>query len=180
METMAYSRKQIEQGIVAADALISIRAPGDNSIKIDPTLFGNEIFVLEFDDVPKLEYVDDKGRKWIGPTEKQISDVMEYCRVLLKRKTVDFIAVHCQQGKSRSAAIALVILVDHLGPEREDEAVEMLLRQDPEERLCFNPGIIRMADKLLNRNGAIEKALELRCRPFKTWRRYWINRGAIE
>jgi predicted protein tyrosine phosphatase len=180
MEVMVFPRKEIENDMAAADALISIRAPGDNSIKIDPTLFDNEIFILEFDDVPVLEWTDDKGRTWHGPTEKQITDVLNFYRDLISRKKIEFIALHCQQGKSRSAAIALTIMADFLGKGREAEAVESVLLHDHEHKLCFNPGIIRMADKILNQGTAIENALELRCQPFKKWKKYWIDKGAIK
>jgi protein-tyrosine phosphatase len=41
------------------------------------------------------------------------------------------IAVHCEHGKGRSAAIALALLVDHLGDGRERDAVNALLRLMP-------------------------------------------------
>lgn len=64
--------------------------------------------------------------------------------------------VHCLQGQSRSAAIALGIIADRLGAGREAEAVATLLRIRS-SAVC-NRLIVRYCDTLLARKGELLKA----------------------
>jgi hypothetical protein len=83
------------------------------------------------------------------------------------------IAVHCEHGRSRSAAIALALLADHLGPGREQDAVNTLLRHDIEGRLHPNPLIISLTDDCLFRYGRIDAALVALSPRYAAWRKFW-------
>ena len=65
--------------------------------------------------------------------------------------------VHCQHGIGRSAAIALAIITDRLGPGKESEAVDMLLALRPE----VTPNLVALAhaDQILGREGRLIAAL---------------------
>lgn len=63
--------------------------------------------------------------------------------------------VHCHQGQSRSAAVALGIIADRLGKGREREAVAALLAIRPTS-VC-NTLVLRHADDLLGRGGELIK-----------------------
>lgn len=77
--------------------------------------------------------------------------------------------IHCHAGISRSTAIALAILSQRLGPGKESEAMDELLRIRPEA--VPNLHIIRLADEILGRTGRLLGTV-LECEtPEKTERR---------
>ena len=67
------------------------------------------------------------------------------------------VLIHCRQGKSRSAAIALMGIADELGRGREAEAVNML--DDLRNIATPNPLIVNLADTILERGGALTGAV---------------------
>ena len=64
---------------------------------------------------------------------------------------------HCHAGISRSTACALTYLTIKLGPGSEEECVEKIWEVRP--IAWFNDRIVTIADALLNRNGALVKAV---------------------
>lgn len=174
-----HSQADVEDGLVRADALISIRgvAPPREPV-IDAAIFGERVLVLRFDDIPVPAWRDHHGQEWVGPQPSQIADALQFARRVAEtaRERRGRLAVHCLQGRSRSSAVALAILAQQLGPGREDEAVVQLLAED-EGTIACNPGAIRLADRLLARNVRLEAALERACPRFVTWREYWSRKG---
>lgn len=68
------------------------------------------------------------------------------------------ILVHCRGGVARSTATALMGIADELGVGREAEAVQIL--EDIRSVCMPNPLVVRLADKLLERDGALMEAVE--------------------
>lgn len=166
-----YPRMVIEAGI-RADALVSI-CPTDKS-QIAPAFHSGPVLTLHFDDIPCDTWTDRKLRAWRGPKPEDVQEALAFGRQFQNQT----LAVHCQAGQSRSASIALAIHADRLGPGNEGRAVEYLLA-DGNPKIRPNPGIVRMADEILGRNGAIESALEAVCEPYVAWRRFWREQGCI-
>lgn len=165
-----YPQSAVEGGEVTDGVLISICGPEDDPPVIPPT-FG-AVLRLEFNDVPFLRWTDQHGRRWLGPREEQVSQALafgrEYAGVPL--------AVHCLQGKSRSAAIALMLLADSFGAGREAETVARLLATSL-QTISPNPAIVDMADTLLGRSGRLEAALHADCAEYRRWRAFWRDQG---
>ena len=68
------------------------------------------------------------------------------------------ILIHCWAGISRSTAVAYAILCQAAGPGRESECIESVLAVRPQ---AFpNTLIVKLADRILNRNGAMQEACE--------------------
>jgi predicted protein tyrosine phosphatase len=170
MRIRVLSRKEVESGgAESADAVISIRSSTnattpDLAIALAQATRGESarLLRLSFDDIATATL----GHR-IGPTMLQIIEAIEFGRrVADGRHFFDgpvvrspLIAVHCERGKSRSAAIALALLADHFGSGREQEAVNALLRTDFENRMQPNPLVINLTDDCLFRYGRIDAAL---------------------
>ncbi len=76
-------------------------------------------------------------------------------------------------GRSRSAAIALGIIADELGPGRESEAVAELLSRDIEGHVSPYPLLIHILDQRLWRYGALEAALAAASPAYVAARDHW-------
>ena len=63
------------------------------------------------------------------------------------------ILVSCDHGASRSPALAYVFIADQLGPGREAEAFSVTL--DIRSIAVPNGLVVRLGDKVLQRNGAL-------------------------
>lgn len=181
-----YPRSAVEAGAVSADALVSITGHGEADA--DASLFGGRVLRLRFDDVPCPRHQDRSGRTWLGPADADLASALAFARTVPAGPDGGVsVAVHCLMGKSRSAGVALAILADAFGPGRERDAVAMLLspgngspeRPAPRETLSVNPGLVRMADRLLGRGRAVEAALEEALPRFVSWRAYWVSRGCL-
>jgi predicted protein tyrosine phosphatase len=90
----------------------------------------------------------------------QIADAIEFGRRVIDGGSFfdgpsagpPLIAIHCEHGKSRSAAVALALLADRLGDGRERDAVNTLLRGDIENRM--HPTMQHLQNfALVTRNG---------------------------
>ena len=183
LQALPYSRSIIESGNIEASALISIGASepnkhlrGDIILPKDPVY---PILKLSFDDIPFESYIDDKKIIWYGPNEHDVIKALDFSREIYQKNSDAFIAVHCEQGKSRSAAITLAILSQLAGKGKEEYIVLKLLKDDINQQFCFNPLIIKIADRLLNNSFALEKNLEKYCPHFVTWKKYWKNKGLV-
>lgn len=177
-----FPQAEIEAGRVVADGLISITGVADGPATIDETLFAGNVLRLSFDDIPGGTWSDARGNSWRGPEQAQLRAAIAFAKEVRDQAQGDqvLIAVHCLHGKSRSAAVALAIMAEQLEAGQEDEAVRRLLVYDTMEQVSCNPGIVRMADAMLGRAGAIERALAAACPRFVTWRAYWVRHGCID
>jgi predicted protein tyrosine phosphatase len=183
MRVRVMSRREVESGGAAgADAVISIR----------PTVARNEpglalalaqatrgesarLFRLSFDDIGVAAY-----RRHVGPTMDQIRDAIQFSRSIVEGRSLfdgpstdPLIVIHCEQGKSRSTALAIAVLADHLGFGRERGAVSMVLRSDVEGRMHPNPLVVSLADACLFRYGRIDQALADQSSRYVEWRNLW-------
>jgi len=145
-----------------------------------------EILRLAFDDVPQEVWVGRDGTRWIGPKEEDLRAALDFARPFVAEASEKgwgpgdppAVAVHCEQGRSRSAAIALAICAEAYGPGQEADAVRAVLSGDMDGQRCFNPFLVRAADRILDRKGRLEEALAAACRPYRTWTAYWRREGA--
>jgi predicted protein tyrosine phosphatase len=189
MRIRVLSRAEVEAGgAEGADAVISIRASTDAA---EPNLAialvqatGGEsarLLRLSFDDIGMERY-----GHFVGPSMAQITEVIEFGRRVVDGGSFfdgpsvgpPLIAIHCEHGKSRSAAVALALLADHLGDGQEHEAVNMLLRDDVENRMHPNPLVVGLTDDCLFRYGRINAALTELSPRYARWRELWRNIAA--
>jgi predicted protein tyrosine phosphatase len=189
MRVRVLSRAEVEAGGAGgADAIISICGSTDAS---GPELAialaqatGSEsarLLKLSFDDIGMAQY-----GQLPGPTMAQITDAIEFGRCVVEGQSFfdgpvvgePLVTVHCEHGKSRSAAIALALLADHLGDGRERDAVNTLLRNDFENRMHPNPLVINLTDDCLFRYGRINTALVEMSPRYARWRALWRDIAA--
>ncbi|WP_159014571.1 hypothetical protein [Acidisoma sp. S159] len=184
MRISVLSRTEVESGgAEGADAVISIRGStnattSDLAIALAQATRGESarLLRLSFDDIAIAKL----GHR-IGPTMLQVTEAIEFGRCVADgRHFFDgpptgslLIAVHCEHGKSRSAAIALALLADHFGDGREQDAVNALLRTDLENRMQPNPLVISLTDDCLFRYGRIDAALAALSPQYLHWRTLW-------
>ena len=189
MRVRVLSRVEVEAGgAEGADAVISIRASTE-AVEPDLTIAlaqatrdeSARLLRLSFDDIGIERY-----GHFVGPSMAQITDAIEFGRRVIDGGSFfdgpsaepPLIAIHCEHGKSRSAAIALALLADHLGARRERDAVNALLRSDVENRMHPNPLVVSLADDCLFRYGRINTALAELCPRYAKWRELWRNIAA--
>lgn len=184
MRVKVLSRLEVESGgAEGADAVISIRATAAASEPELATALAQatqgesaRLLRLPFDDIGIPEY-----GHYRGPTMTQIADAIDFARSIVDggclfdgpRVEPPLIAVHCEYGKSRSAAIALALLADHFGAGREHDAVNELMRSDTEDRMHPNPLVVNMADACLWRYGRLDAALAELSPRYVGWRDLW-------
>jgi predicted protein tyrosine phosphatase len=90
----------------------------------------------------------------LAPTENSVRDLLDLGR-RLKAEPVDHLLIHCHMGISRSTAAAITLMVqDH--PGREEDSFRHLRRIRP--KAWPNSRMIRFADDMLGRGGALVKA----------------------
>lgn len=116
----------------------------DNGLRISSSAIQQIVF--QFDDTDRI------GGNGRAPTIDQVRKIIEIGRMARGKRLL----VHCHQGQSRSAAAALAILCDRLGPGHEEEAVRQLVVARP-SAVC-NRLVLRHADVLLRRTGLISRA----------------------
>jgi predicted protein tyrosine phosphatase len=104
--------------------------------------------VMQFDDTDLTQ----------GRGKAATKEEVRYLLMKGREYTTSKLLVHCHQGQSRSAAIALGIIADRLGKGREAEAVTSVLSIRP-TAVC-NSLVLRHADGLLGRDGALVKEWE--------------------
>jgi predicted protein tyrosine phosphatase len=180
---MPFPRRLVEAGEVSADALISVGPSPSGGYAgevpaIPPGLYG-AILRLSFDDIGCAQWADDTGQRWRGPSIEDTRSALDFADAVFTADPDAALAIHCEMGRSRSAALALGVNARLLGPGREADAVWSLLVDDRDGQMCFNPLIVRHLDALLGRDRAIEDALATLCRPFVTWREFWVRKGVL-
>lgn len=189
MRVRVLSRVEVEAGgAEGAAAVISIRGSAE-SVERDLTIAlaqatqgeSARLLRLSFDDIGMERY-----GHFLLPTMQDVTKVIEFGRRVMAG--VEFfdgpsaepplIAIHCEHGKSRSSAIALALLADHLGDRREHDAVNVLLRSDVDDRMHPNPLVIGLTDDCLFRYGRINAALVELSPRYAKWRELWRNIAA--
>lgn len=184
MRIKVLSRSEVESGAAeGADAVISIRgSAGASEPELATALVqatrgeSARLLKLSFDDIGMPEY-----GHFLGPTMAQIADAIAFGRSIVDGQHLfdgpsaepPLIAIHCEHGKSRSAAVALALLADHFGVGRERDAVNALMRTDIENRMHPNPLIVSLADSCLFRYGRIDAALVDLSPRYARWRDLW-------
>jgi predicted protein tyrosine phosphatase len=183
MRIRVLSRSEVEAGgAEGADAIISIRhsagcSENDLDVALAQACRGESARLLRlvFDDIGMPTY-----GHFVGPTMEQISEAIEFGRAIVDGRHLfdgpsadPAIAIHCEHGKSRSAAIALALLADQYGAGNEREAVNALLRADTESRMHPNPLVVSLADTCLFRYGRIDAALAEASPAYVWWRGLW-------
>ena len=171
-QVLVRSRTEIESGRIQGGRLISIAGHNGPYPKIQRDQW-TEVLDLRFDDVAMTEWIS-RNQVWRGPTVNDLQVALAFAKADEQR-----LVVHCEQGKSRSTGVALAILASRLGPGNETEAVENLLSAviDP-DIVQPNPLLVRYADEVLGRNGAIENAILSKCPRYVSWLAYWKRNGA--
>lgn len=173
---LPYPRFKIEDGDIKAQGLISINSPippvTDKEI---PTENFEEILFLTFDDIPVPTLKKD-GKQLKGPTREDVEKAIAFGLSLRERHPEEstLLAVHCQAGKSRSAAIALAINMA-LNPRQIEDVVASLLQYDTNYQMCFNPRIIALTDNIFQTGGALNRALDKLCPAYRSWKKYWLR-----
>ena len=103
--------------------------------------------VLAFEDV------DDAGSGVRVATRDQVESALAFARAHQQGS----ILVHCFHGVGRSAALALAVLAERYGLDRERDAVAELFANRPEA--TPNLVVVTLADQILARDGALVSAL---------------------
>jgi predicted protein tyrosine phosphatase len=176
MRVVVLSRAAIEAGAAhGADAVISIRS---TTIEPEPALDqalaalgegDGRLLRLRFDDIGMASY-----RHFIGPTAAQIAEAISFGRAVRQRVAAPQIVVHCEFGRSRSAAIALALLADRVGTGGEQDAVAELLALQVEVALHPNPLIVALAEAHLGLGqGRLDTALAEVSSRYVQWRDLW-------
>jgi len=102
----------------------------------------------------RLVFEDSRSQADGGPSVEDIE------RLIVFARTVDLsrgkLLVHCQAGISRSSAAAMIVLASTLGPGREGEAVEHVLRTHPHVKP--NHRMLEIADTLMRAEGRLVQA----------------------
>ena len=183
MKVRVLSSFEVEAGAAdGADAIISIRGTSHGSeraldLALKQASRGESVRLL------RLAF-DDIGMAWfdhlVGPTMTEVANAIEFGRNVVDGRiffdgpvSEPTIAVHCEHGKSRSAAVALALVADQLGDGREHDAVNALLRDDIENRMHPNPLVVSLTDACLFRYGRVEAALAELNPCYRRWRELW-------
>lgn len=109
-----------------------------------------EILFVIFDDIEQA--INDTDNP---PNKDHVRDLLEFGKKITKDSVV---GIHCMAGISRSSAAAIAILSQHLGSDSELEAAEQVKAIRPQARP--NRLIIRLADQILERDGALINAAD--------------------
>lgn len=176
MRVRVHSRAAVEDGAAeGADGVISVRPSAetdrsDLDLACSQAVLGDlsAILPLRFDDIGVPAF-----GPYVGPTMEDVASAIEFARSVRMRAPDGTLAVHCEIGVSRSAALALAAIADELGPGREGDAVAWLLRDDADGRFQPNSLIVSLADAALFRYGAIDAALAEACPRYVRWRQHW-------
>lgn len=132
------------------DAVLTLEDPAARTghrLRIQPG--GPAHLVLRFEDADREEY------GFATATESQVETAMAFGRTHAGRSLL----VHCHHGVGRSTALAIAILADRMGPGSEASAIEQVVEQRRGLVVTPNLVVIAHADRLLGRNGALERAL---------------------
>ncbi|MGE3309201.1 MAG: restriction endonuclease [Limisphaerales bacterium] len=97
-----------------------------------------------------------------APAESSVRSVISWLEPRCQPDSNHHFLVHCQAGVGRSPAVGYVAWAIHLGPGREQEAWDRMLDSCVKRWVAPNSLVIRHADRLLGRDGAL-------CDPLQRW-----------
>jgi predicted protein tyrosine phosphatase len=127
------------------DHVITLEDAGyDEGLRVPPGKTSQT--VIQFDDTDLTE----------GRGKAATKEEVKFLLMMGRKHETSKLLVHCHQGQSRSAAVALGIIADRLGRGAEQRAVSALLAIRP-TAVC-NSLILSHADTLLCRTGELVKA----------------------
>jgi predicted protein tyrosine phosphatase len=125
---------------------------------------------LRFDDI------EVEGEGVVAPQESHVAEALAFARSL-----EGTLLVHCHGGISRSGAMSYALLAELLGPGCEEEALDQLVAQRPV--VVPNGRIVKFADKVMRRDGALIAVYEARLARNAAWqeikiqqRAYWMRK----
>lgn len=128
------------------DAVISIESPLASDVLRFQTVPHPDHLVLRFEDV------DLPHNDIALPDPAHVKKALQFGRRYRDRKLL----IHCHDGLSCSAALALGILADALGQGLEEESVRELLRMQPDA--MPNQLLLEFIEGKLGRDGELEMA----------------------
>lgn len=102
--------------------------------------------------VLRFEDLDHPEPLLATPEPHHVEAAIEFAR----KHRYGSLLIHCHAGVCRSTAVGLAVLADRMGPGREREAVEELLRIAPGAHPTLS--MLPMIDETLGRGGAVEAA----------------------
>ena len=183
MRVIVLPRAAIIDGAAeGADAVVSIRGAALSAadeanldLAVTQAVAGDveAVLRLRFDDVGLERFALDERAVLKGPTFEDVQNVIEFGRRVRAERADVSVVSHCEQGRSRSTAVALAILADAFGPGREEEAVAALMREDLDGMFHPNPRFVRMSDVALLRADRLESALIEACPRYLHWADFW-------
>jgi len=131
------------------DAVLTLEDPGCRS--------ANQLRFTRHPSPPHLvlafEDVDDDSLGVRVASRDQVVEALEFAR----RHALGSLLVHCFHGVGRSAAIALAIIADRLGPGADSAALNQLLMIRPSA--TPNLVVVKLADDILERQGGLIAAV---------------------
>lgn len=149
-----------------ATHIISIQDAADiaNPTRTPPGMDHRNHIHLFFDDldIKDLESNGRKSTRYSGvqrdafPTKRQIKQILEFAANVPEGSKL---FVHCFAGVCRSTAAGFAILCQMLGPGKEQEAYDKMVKASI--RPWPNDLIVQYADELLGRNTQMEKVDDL-------------------
>lgn len=147
-----------KEGFVAVKSLADARrdwAGFDHVITIEDAGYEDGLRVLPGKTTQTVVQFDDTDLTE-GRGKAATKDEVRFLLMKGREHTASKLLVHCHQGQSRSAAVALGIIADRLGKGFERDAVTALLAIRP-TAVC-NSLVLSHADSLLGRDGELVKA----------------------
>jgi len=132
--------------------MVRISNPGSDLVR--PSWFAGKELQLKFGDVFSIRDAEQFNSS--PPTLEDLGSAIDF--FTKSRNDPSFkILFHCDQGASRSPAVALVCLAAALGAGKESKALEEVFSVRPEA--IPNQYVVRLGDELLSRNGRLVHAL---------------------
>ena len=133
----------------AFGGIVSIGDPGsDCPVGINPE--DPRVLRLTFEDAIDLDNP-------AGPSRAHVQEILAFSKLFWPLGLP--VLVHCRAGVSRSTAASLLMIAQHLGPGREDEAVAALLACEGGATALPNGRMVRLGDAALGRDGSLVRAV---------------------
>jgi hypothetical protein len=160
-----------------ADLVLTVQDPGDTppEIKVGSTHFIATMSDLEDRSVEAL-----KDRTDLAPPTKEtvagLIKILSKMIVMMEKIPDPKVLIHCQAGVSRSPSVAYILLCMMDGAGKEHECFKKVLEIRP--TATFNLRIVRLADDILRRGGAMVKEIvsyKERMREESVDREFWLE-----